>query len=119
MDVFTNYENYPVLMYCISGKDESSLISALLMGILGVNDKDIEEDYSVNNIRIPDDSNLYSYLIHLGWTDSSFEAPQEAMANIIKWINTNYGSIPLYLESIGFSNQKQSLIKHSLLVSDT
>jgi len=119
MDVFTNYENYPILMYCSSGKDESSLIAALLMGVLGVDDKDIEDDYHLNNIRIAHDSNLYKYLIHLGWTDSSFEAPKEAMTSILKWINNIYGSIPLYLESIGFSIQKQVLIKHCMLISDT
>jgi len=119
MDIFTIWDNYPILMYCSSGKDESSLISALLLGILGVDERDVVDDYHNNNSRIPPGSSLETYLTSLGWTDLSFEAPKEAMVTIQQWITKNHGSISQYLDSIGFSLQKQVLIKHCLLVTDT
>jgi len=117
LNIFTVWENYPILLFCNAGKDESSLIAALLLGLLGVDDRDIADDYSVSHQKIPEASVLKDHLTsNLGWTDLDFQAPKEIMVSILYWISKNHGSIPQYLDSIGFNTQKQSVVKHCLLV---
>jgi len=82
------WDNYPILLFCNAGKDESSLISALLLGLLGVDDRDIADDYSLSNQKLPEGSHLENHLtFNLGWTDLDFEAPKELLVSIFYWIS--------------------------------
>jgi len=115
LDYFTVWDNYPILMFCNSGKDETSLISALILSILGVDIRSIIDDYHNNNMRIPSESPLEAHLISLGWAEDLFKAPKEIMASFLYNISKNYQSVSNYLESVGFTSHKQKLIKLCLL----
>ncbi len=48
-DVLLNEENYPVIVYCSSGKGRTGVASALILAALGVNDNTIIQDYMLSN----------------------------------------------------------------------
>ena len=47
-DIVANAEKGCTLFHCIAGKDRTGLISALILGLVGVNENDIIENYIVS-----------------------------------------------------------------------
>lgn len=46
--VFANADNYPIFFHCSLGRDRTSMISMLLLGLLGVSKTDIYIDYEMS-----------------------------------------------------------------------
>jgi protein-tyrosine phosphatase len=47
--VIQNQDNVPILFHCSAGKDRTGIASALLLSALGVDRKDIFDDYMLTN----------------------------------------------------------------------
>ncbi|MDQ6781906.1 MAG: tyrosine-protein phosphatase [Actinomycetota bacterium] len=48
IDALTDPGTYPVVMHCMAGKDRTGILTAVLLGLLGVADADIVADYALS-----------------------------------------------------------------------
>jgi len=97
----------PVVFHCMAGKDRTGLVAAVLLSILGVDDKDIAADYELTRIgsarwRQWRDANLGKPAVEGG-----LDTPAEAMLQTIEEINARFGSMVRYAESIGFKDAEK------------
>lgn len=63
---------YPVVYHCFAGKDRTGILTALVLGLLGVSDEDIAADYALSKL---------------------------AMHRLLDWLRTQYGEDSAELES--------------------
>eukprot|EP00892_Ulva_mutabilis_P000342 jgi/Ulvmu1/10308/UM060_0110.1 len=109
--VFTDRENYPLLIHCIHGKDRTGVAVMLLMKVCGVDDDSIVDDYAKSTAAMAD------------WQDGG-EAPvpqdevpdvyRQDMRDAIQHIHDHYGNVRTYLESCGVSNDQQATVRDIL-----
>jgi protein tyrosine/serine phosphatase len=64
--------SYPVVYHCFAGKDRTGVLTALVLGLLGVPDEDIAADYALSKV---------------------------AMGRLLDWLRAEYGSDTAELES--------------------
>ena len=50
LSLYANPDNLPAVFHCTAGKDRAGLTAALLLGLLGVPEKTIVEDYTLSNL---------------------------------------------------------------------
>ena len=67
-----NPDAYPVVFHCFAGKDRTGILTALVLGLLGVPDADIAEDYALS---------------------------QAAMHHLLAWLRAEAGENAVELES--------------------
>jgi len=109
-----------VLFHCAAGKDRTGVAAALMLGLAGVDDATIVEDYAQS----------YGLLAPLlgEWLPKMAErgidaergkklmaSPPEDMANTLTHIRSMYGGPAGYLESIGVSETTLSAVKSRLV----
>ena len=109
-------EARPVIYHCAGGKDRTGIISALLLGIAGVSEEVIAEDYALSARDLldryfaeqaPPESNPGNYT----WKDYQRDyCPPEAMLGVLKHLDERYGGIERYVQTTGLeSNQIESI----------
>ncbi|KAJ2674548.1 hypothetical protein IWW42_001719 [Coemansia sp. RSA 1085] len=112
MRIFADPCAYPILFHCQHGKDRTGIIAMLLLGILGVDDRIIAEDYSLSEkCLVPVRRRME--LIDMGAVGlppSFCDSPAPVMLNLLRHIRTNYGSVHGYLRSAGLSEREISTI---------
>ncbi len=99
--------SYPLVFHCVTGKDRTGLIAALVLGVLGVADGDIARDYAMTEPnmaryierarkqgRRPADGSFTKEMPR-----SFFETPPAAMLSLLHQLRERYGSIRGYLTS--------------------
>lgn len=95
-----------VLFHCTAGKDRTGLIAALLLGLVGVDDATIIEDYSLTKALIaPAVEGFIADAESRGVDPEGFlpllACEPETMADTLAHLARHHGSIPAYLERIG------------------
>jgi protein tyrosine/serine phosphatase len=63
---------YPVVYHCFAGKDRTGILTALVLGLLGVDDADIAADYALSQL---------------------------AMGRLLEWLRAQYGANVAEIES--------------------
>ena len=99
-----------VLFNCTAGKDRTGIIAALLLGLAGVSDTDIIEDYILTEQMIPD---LVAEFLSLSRAKGGdvegyatlLESPADTMAKMLSHIKEHYGSIQDYVTHIGLARK--------------
>lgn len=96
----------PAVFHCSLGKDRTGLISAMLLGILGVSEADIVADYALSAdamTQILD--RMRSDPERAAWIESMppqmFQALPETMEQVLLALNKQYGSIREYVLAHG------------------
>lgn len=104
-----------VLFHCQAGKDRTGLIAMLLLGIAGVEKKDIVTNYEVTYTNL--ESMLRKYA---GQSERTY--PQEVMysspayiSQAYEHIQSNYGSCERYLQAKGVSEETINRVKLRLI----
>ena len=87
----------PAVFHCSFGKDRTGLISAMLLGILGVSEADIVADYARSADAVPQIvDRMRSDPATAAWIDSMppqiFQALPETMEQVLLALNKQYGS---------------------------
>jgi protein tyrosine/serine phosphatase len=111
----------PAVFHCMSGKDRTGIVSALLLDLLGVPDDAIAADYALTEetrvrstrwieahepelaaffARIPPDLN---------------RAHPEKILELLGHIRSSYGSTAAFLDKLGVTEEEQSALKRHLL----
>ena len=105
-------EARPAIYHCAGGKNRTGVISALLLGIAGVPDDVIAEDYALTARYLLDryfaeqaspESNPGNYT----WEDYQREfCPPDAMLDVLEHVNDRYGGIERYVRTIGLNSAR-------------
>lgn len=111
----------PVLMFCKVGKDRTGLLAALIAAACDASDEDLLTDYhrsdGVEEVALGDlekDAEL-SQLDVAMFT----RAPVEAMQTTLAYIRQTYGSLPAFMEYIGFDASQRARLAASVAPSSS
>lgn len=102
------------LFHCTAGKDRTGLVTMLLLGLAGVDDETIIEDYSYTRHLLP----LPEEVRKLGLPEYLFSSEPASMRETLGYVYKKYGSIPEYLERIGVDEGMRARIIAKLLQDD-
>jgi protein tyrosine/serine phosphatase len=102
-------ENLPVLIHCVYGKDRTGVLVALIQGCLDIDEETIINDYNKSEEGLhPVREKLYNEVIYDQWVNEwNCKCDRETMEQVLKEVNSKFGSISNYLEYIGFSKDEQ------------
>ena len=112
--------NYPLVFHCAAGKDRTGILAASLLGLLGVDDAAIVEDYALSQanmaraldkIRARPDAEL----ILANRPLATFEAPTDAIVGFVEAIHSTYGdwhnaALAIGLDAGGIEALRQHLL---------
>ena len=115
-----NSEGHTAIYHCAAGTDRTGIISALLLGLAGVPDDTIADDYalSAHGLRLK--------LMAEGIPDSLAEqdftldeppeilAPPLAMEQTLQHLNDQYGGIESYVRHVGLTEAQITNIRNML-----
>ena len=121
VEVVADERNHPVIFHCAAGKDRTGVLAALLLGLLGVADEDIVEDYaltaramgSLRELLIERRPELRERIVARDAPIMS--AAPENMRSLLSIIEERWGSIPAYAQSIGISDATIDSLRAALL----
>jgi protein-tyrosine phosphatase len=98
---------YPLVFHCFAGKDRTGILTALVLGLLGVADADIAEDYSLSQSAM---HRLLDWLrtqpgenaVDLESSSAAIVAAEpETMAAFLRGFRTAHGSFEAYAAGLG------------------
>ena len=96
----------PAVFHCAAGKDRTGLLAMLVLGALGVSDRDIVDDYALTAATM--DAFLAARSADPAFADriatlpaTFFAADPSALARVVDDITATYGSIRSYVLSLG------------------
>lgn len=108
--ILTDPDAYPAMMHCSAGKDRTGILSAVILGILGVPDETIVEDYALSGPAMvllvehlqrtyPDAHERLDRL-----APALIAAEPEAMRGFLTRVSTEFGSFGDYLDVLGMAS---------------
>lgn len=101
---------YPCcLFHCTAGKDRTGVTAMLLLGLAGVEDAGIIEDYHWSQQLLPP--------IQPGLKIPPYclESRPETMEYLLSYLRNRYGSVEEYLSGIGVTKGQQEAVRKKLL----
>jgi len=117
-----NAEAYPAVFHCTGGKDRTGMLAAIILGVLGVADQDIVQDYVVSvryfgplldRLRSdPARSHILQRLPPSWW-----EIRPEIMEVMLDFVRREYGSMRGYVKAHGVNQETLRLLEERLLTA--
>ena len=111
----------PAVFFCSLGKDRTGVLSAVILGALGVVDEDIVADYALSDAYVgrvhertranPDAAKLLDRI-----PPQFFEARAETMEAVLASVRREYGSMGGYVAAQGVDPSVLRRLKDTLLV---
>jgi protein-tyrosine phosphatase len=121
LEVIAEPANHPLVFHCAVGKDRTGILAAVLLSVLGVEDKDIIEDYSLSGPYMeemlknlnndPGIARAAQALPEYFW-----KAAPESMTLFLATLRKEYGSVPGYLGYMGCEPSLTERLERALLV---
>ncbi|WP_299417245.1 tyrosine-protein phosphatase [uncultured Sulfitobacter sp.] len=111
-----------ILFNCTAGKDRTSVIAAMLLGLAGVSHTDIIGDYALTQEFIPELVSEFLSRARANGADvesyaTLLESPASAMAGMLSHIDEKYGSVMGYLDHINVDTHTLSRLQVRLGVT--
>jgi protein-tyrosine phosphatase len=108
------------IYHCAAGKDRTGVISAVLLGALGVSNDLIVADYALSSENL---DAIIDRLVNMkGYAHTVEDLPAdtlharpETMQTVVATIDTNYGSMAGYLCDIGVTDETLALLRSKCL----
>ena len=99
-----------VLVHCVSGKDRTGLVVALLLALLGVPDTVIAEDYALSGLYLQDTHPEMHDAVSLdpavrGRVAVERLSPPDAILAGLALVRDEYGGVEGYLADAGVSHE--------------
>ncbi|MFI7274649.1 GNAT family N-acetyltransferase [Streptomyces sp. NPDC049879] len=108
----------PVVIHCMSGKDRTGLLAALVLALLGVPDDDIVADFALTGLardRLLADWRAAHGGRSPGWPGYG-RAPAEVMRLFLDGLRRKYGSVGAYAEAVlGVGDDLVTALRERLL----
>jgi protein-tyrosine phosphatase len=111
----------PALIHCTAGKDRTGLIIALILGLAGVSDAKIAEDYALTaSYLTPEyyvEARGRAERAGYRWEDYQklLVCPPELMSDTLVYLRATYGSPSRYLAACGLSAIELSNLREAIL----
>jgi len=110
----------PAVYHCAAGKDRTGVISALLLGVLDVDDEVIVADYALTQ------ENLDAIIARLNSTEGyramlaalppdTLHAQPQTMTALLDKLRARYGSVTSYAQAAGISPATLDRLRHRLV----
>jgi protein-tyrosine phosphatase len=107
LDLVCERDAYPLVFHCFAGKDRTGVLTALVLGLLGVADEDIVADYALSQAAM---ARLLEWL-RAEYADNAAEiessaaaiaaAEPETMTEFLRQFRAAHGSFEEYAASLG------------------
>lgn len=116
-DIIANTEGC-TLFHCFAGKDRTGLVAMLLLGLVGVSDEDIMQNYSVSYDFIKDNPKIKEIIekdienFGEAAIGKYHATPPSKIKHGIDYISENYGTTEKYLLACGVSRENLDKIKN-------
>ena len=110
----------PAVFHCAAGKDRTGIIAAVLLGVLGVREEDIIEDYAQTGLNIDsileqlDRSPAYQ-LRFRELPAEMLHASPETMASFLAGVRSEYGEMRAYAREAGITDDVIQQLESILL----
>jgi protein-tyrosine phosphatase len=121
-ELLSQSASYPLLFFCIAGKDRTGLLAAVLLSVLGVDDEQVLNDYEMSGERV---EAMVHHLRATGRMDESnpmirqpveaLRAPRAALAAALSQLRASYGSVEDYLLWCGVTSEQLDAVRQNLL----
>ncbi|CAJ2507857.1 Uu.00g090430.m01.CDS01 [Anthostomella pinea] len=110
---FTDPSSVPALVHCTQGKDRTGLIIALTLMVLGVPVEAMSHDYLLSRAGLEAEKETrLAEIRELGLTPEWGDCPEDFVVRVHEHVNTKYGGIDGYLDSIEFGkSERQKLVQ--------
>ncbi|MGD9765024.1 MAG: tyrosine-protein phosphatase [Candidatus Binatia bacterium] len=112
-----------VLYHCAAGKDRTGMVSAVLLGVLGVSPADIAADYAASQQHI--DAIIERLMRQEGYREmlkclppDTLRAGGETMERFLEQLTERYGSVEGYARAAGVSEATVDRLRARLLIDD-
>jgi len=116
--------NQPAVYHCAAGKDRTGVISAVLLGLLGVRDEVIVADYAATQENI--DAIIDRLMATEGYQTmlsalppDTLHAQPETMITFLERVRAQYGSMRDYARSAGVADETVHALVARLLTAET
>lgn len=114
-------DSFPAVIHCTAGKDRTGLIVALILGLAGVPEATIIEDYALTahylNGAFLDE--IRQRALSRGYSWSQYEplvqCPPEFMHTTLQHVSKRYGGIEPYVRSIGLQADEIEALRHAIV----
>ena len=93
----------PALFHCHAGKDRTGIVAALLLSLLGVDERTVLDDYQLSGIHYTEhqlaavQTKLAATGVDVERYRAVFGAPRHAMATVLAGLRERHGSLEAYL----------------------
>ena len=116
LKVVADRHNHPVMIHCSHGKDRTGLVITLVLAAIGVPADKIMLDYTLSAKHGQSEAGRERMRqINPDLDIEHFtSAPPEVVTKTLEYIETKWGSVPKYLDSIGFTQPWQDALKNAL-----
>lgn len=110
----------PTVFFCAAGKDRTGMVAALVLGILGVDDDTIVEDYYVTQQRLAHVMQRLARLKGLQFVpsqlqDESLSAQPQTMRRFLDDTNARHGGLRGYVDHLGVEAETITRLRERLL----
>lgn len=121
LEIIADPENHPLVFNCNAGKDRSGILAAIILGVLGVADEDIIEDYTLTAPCMEEFINRWNNDIRTADVNKSLpeyqlEVSPKSMALFLSTLEPEYGSVIGYIEAQGAEVSLIHRLKKALLI---
>lgn len=116
LTVLAQSSNGPAMYHCTAGKDRTGILSAMVLGLLGVDEQQVLEDFYLTNQIIDTlGERLRSRPGNEHRSPRSFEVPTGLMEQVLSGIRDAHGGVEGYVRANGLSDQTIAQLKIALL----
>ena len=122
LSVVAEPEGHPIVVHCLAGKDRTGVIIALVLGLLGVDDDTVAEDYSLSNLamgklreRAEAMANPSRPVRDPAVSAEVFSAKPSNITSLFAALRASHGSVEDYVVSIGVKPDAIEALRDSLL----
>jgi len=111
-DILADEQSYPLLVHCTQGKDRTGLIILLVLLLCEVDIRTISQDYVRSEPELqPEMKERLEEIASIGLDSSFAGCPPDFVENVVAHIDSRYGGIKSYLNSVGVDEAQQKLIQ--------
>ena len=122
--VLSDEQAYPVLVYCVAGKDRTGIVAALILALLGVPDETIAADYAASADSFArflelcaQDGTFADLTTDQRASSSLFGAEAETMLSFLGWIRAEFGSVEALVAGFGVDGAAIASLRRNLLAA--
>ncbi|RMZ92681.1 hypothetical protein DV736_g111, partial [Chaetothyriales sp. CBS 134916] len=117
-DILADQASYPVLVHCTQGKDRTGISILLVLLLSGAPMEGIAKDYRLSELELESEKEeRMNEITKFGLDESFVKCPPDFCDAILNHLETKYGGVKEYLESIGVNETQQAKIRSILVAS--